>query len=83
MTHSITLELPESVYTMLVEKAATKGKRVEDFAVEQLSNGDSGVIDDPFEKFIGSIHSDIHDWGSRHDELLGAVYLKELRSENE
>ena len=63
MTHSITLELPEKIYRNLAEKASKNGKRVEDFAIDQLSNGDTGVIDDPFEEFIGSLHSDVPDWG--------------------
>ena len=83
MTHSITLELPETVYKKLVEKASKNGKRVEEFAVDQLSNGDSGVIDDPFEKFIGSIHSDIPDWADNHDKYIGEQLMREMRGENE
>ena len=83
MTHSITLDLPETVYKKLVEKASKSGKRVEDFAVDQLSNGDSGVIDDPFEKFIGSLHTDVSDWADNHDKYIGEQLMREMRGENE
>ncbi len=83
MTHSITLELPETVYKKLVEKASKNGKRVEEFAVDQLSNGDSGVVDDPFEKFIGSLHTDVPDWADNHDKYIGEQLMREMRGENE
>ena len=83
MTHSITLELPEQVYRKLAERASKNGKRVEDFAVDQLSNGDSEVIYDPFEKFIGSLHSDIPDWADNHDKYIGEQIMREMRGENE
>jgi plasmid stability protein len=38
MTHSVVLDLPENVYQSLMDKAAYKGKRIEEIAVEILSN---------------------------------------------
>lgn len=83
MTHSITLDLPETVYKKLVEKATKDGKRVEDFAVDQLSNGDSGVIDDPFEKFIGAFNSGIGDVGLNHDKYIGETLHREMLGDTE
>lgn len=83
MTHSITIDLPETVYNKLVEKASRNGKRVEEFAVDQLSNGDSVTIDDPFEQFIGSLHTDIPDWADNHDKYIGQQLMREMRGENE
>ena len=83
MTHSLTLELPEKVYRNLAEKASKSGKRIEDFAADQLSNGDSGVIDDPFEKFIGSLHTDVPDWADNHDKYIGEQLMREMRGEAE
>ena len=83
MTHSLTLELPEKVYRNLAEKASTSGKRIEDFAADQLSNGDSVVIDDPFEKFIGSLHTDVPDWADNHDKYIDEQLMREMRGEAE
>ncbi|MBX3290335.1 MAG: hypothetical protein KF855_13435 [Acidobacteria bacterium] len=84
MTHSLTLELPEAVYNNLVEKASKSGKRVEEFALDRLVNGDEPeIVDDPFDKFIGAFSSDIRDWGTRHDELLGETIYREMRGETE
>ena len=83
MTHSLTLELPEKVYRNLVEKASKSGKRIEDFAADQLSNGDSVAIDDPFEKFIGSLHTDVPDWADNHDKYIGEQLMREMRGEAE
>jgi hypothetical protein len=38
MTHSVILDLPENVYQSLVDKAAHKGKKIEEVAIEILSN---------------------------------------------
>lgn len=83
MTHSLTLEIPEKVYRSLAEKASKNGKEIEEVAIEKLADEWPADIVDPFEKFIGAFNSDIPDWGTRHDVLLGEVYLKELRGENE
>ena len=83
MTHSLTLEIPEKVYRSLAERASQNGKGIEEVAIERLSDDWPEDVVDPFEKFIGAFNSEIPDWGTRHDELLGEVYLKELRGENE
>ena len=83
MTHSITFELPDAAYKRLVEKALKSGKRVEDFVAEQVMNGDAAPVDDPFEKFIGSLDTDIHDWADNHDKYIGEALYRELRGEAE
>lgn len=83
MTHSITFELPDAAYKRLVEKASKNGKRVEDFVAEQLANGDAPAVDDPFEKFIGSLETDIPDWADNHDKYIGEALYREMRSEIE
>lgn len=83
MTHSLTLEIPDKTYRVLAEKASKNGKGIEEVAVERLSDHWPEDFVDPLDKFIGAFSSGISDWGTRHDELLGEVYLKELRGENE
>ena len=83
MTHSLVLEVPESIYQPIVEEARAEGRKVEEIALERLANGKPKKIDDPFEKFIGSFDSQGMDWARRHDEYLGENLMRELRGENE
>jgi len=83
MTHSLLLEVPESIYQPIVEEAEAEGRKVEEIALERLANGKPKKIDDPFEKFIGSFDSKGMDWARRHDEYLGENLMRELRDENE
>ena len=83
MTHSITLEIPDSDYQTLADEAEESGQRVEDYALEKLTNGHAKVVKDPFEKFIGTFDSKGMDWGNRHDEYLGENLMREMRGEIE
>jgi hypothetical protein len=83
MTHSLLLEVPESIYQPIVEEAEAEGRKVEEIALERLANGNSKKINDPFEKFIGSFDSKGMDWANRHDEYLGENLMREMRGENE
>lgn len=83
MTHSITLEIPDSIYRPLAEEAEVQGRRVEEIALEKLTRNGSKEIEDPFEKFIGSFRSDIPDWAENHDKYLGESLMRELRGEGE
>ena len=83
MTHSITLEIPESVYQSLTKEAETKKRKLEEIALEKLANTSSEKLEDPFEKFIGAFDSKGLDWANRHDEYIGENLMRELRGENE
>lgn len=49
MTHSLTLEIPESIYKPLAEEAEAKGRKVEEIALEKLAK-DVPADDEEFEK---------------------------------
>ena len=83
MTHSLVLEVPESIYQPIVEEAEAEGCKIEEIALERSANGKPKKIDDPFEKFIGSFDSQGMDWARWHDEYLGENLMRELRGENE
>ena len=84
MTHSITVEVPDKLYRSIVEKAAKNGKQIEEIALDRLAKGDEPeIVDDPFEKFIGSLHTDIPDWADNHDKYIGEALYRELRGEAE
>lgn len=57
MTHSLTIEIPETVYRSLSEEAAQKGKKAEDVAAELLEmlRGDEKLDDDEFEKLADEL----------------------------
>ena len=57
MTHSLTIEIPETVYQSLSEEAAQKGKKAEDVAAELLEmlRGDEKLVHDEFEKLEGEL----------------------------
>ena len=82
MAHSLTLELPESLYEHLSELAESQGRKVEEVALDKLANG-SGATEDPFEKFIGAFDSGGMDWANRHDEYLGASLFDEMHGKSE
>jgi antitoxin ParD1/3/4 len=53
MSHSVVLDLPENVYQSLTEKAAQKGQKVEEVAVEILSTVTIDV--DEFERLADEL----------------------------
>ncbi len=84
MTHSLTLEVPDKLYRSIVEKAAKNGKQIEEIALDRLAKDEEPeIVDDPFDKFIGSLDTDIHDWADDHDKYIGEALYRELRDEAE
>ena len=59
MTYSLTLELPETVYRKLAEKASVNGRDIEEIAIEKLAVPSPEDIPDPLDEFIGAFSSDI------------------------
>ena len=78
MTHSLTLDLPEEIYQPLLKTAMTNGKKVEEVAVEVLASVKSNKVADPFERFIGSVKSDITDLAENHDKYIGENLAQDL-----
>ncbi len=83
MTHSLLLEVPETVYQLLAEKASENGKKIEEIALEKLAKDEPKLIDDPLDEFVGAFRSDVPDWADKHDKYLGENLMRELRGENE
>lgn len=57
MTHSLTLEIPETVYQSLAEKASENGKKIEEVAAEilELLATDRPLSDNEFEKLADEL----------------------------
>ena len=83
MTHSLLLEVPESIYQPIVEEARAEGRKVEEIALERLANGKPKKIDDPLDEFVGAFRSDVPDWADNHDKYLGENLMREMRGKNE
>ena len=54
MTHSLTLEVPKTIYQPLAEEAQAKGRRVEEIALERLGKSASRD-DDAFEQLADEL----------------------------
>lgn len=80
MSHRVLLEIPDDVYNLLEQTAEQTNQPLEQLAVDWLTSLSREVTDDPLAKHIGSIKTDIPDWGERHDELLGQALMDDHRS---
>lgn len=78
MPHTLLLELPEDIYEALVRTATQTGQPVEEWAIERLTAESQRLADDPFEKFIGAISSDIPDWADNHDYYIGRSLMEDI-----
>ena len=81
MAHTVLLELPDDVYKLLAQTAEQTSQPLEELAVEWLTNATRRVTEDPLAKYIGAIHTDVPNWGERHDELLGQALMDDHSSE--
>jgi hypothetical protein len=79
MERTITLNLPESVYQVLVRKAEQSGRPPEALAIELLASATVPEAADPLEAFIGAFDSQGSDWADRHDAHLGTSLEQKLR----
>lgn len=82
MGRTLTLEVPEEIYGPLVRTAQQNQQTPEELALQWLVAAVRQLAEDPLERFIGAIRSDIPDWADRHDHHLGQAQLKEMRGGN-
>ncbi len=74
MAHTLLLEVPEDVYTSLVETAENEGQSPEVVAARCLTTAVRGSeLDppDPFEKWIGALPVGVPGWADDHDRYIG------------
>jgi hypothetical protein len=79
MHHTLTLDVPENVYSSLLQKADEAGQPPEVLAVQLLATATHSVAGDPLEEFIGAFNTQGIDWADQHDAHLGSA-LKETMS---
>jgi hypothetical protein len=71
MSHTLTLDIPDTVYEPLKKTAEQSGQAPEALAVQWLAAAIQHLVDDPLEKFIGAFSSQGSDWADHHDQYLG------------
>ncbi|MGB9870793.1 MAG: hypothetical protein ACPLYD_03940 [Anaerolineae bacterium] len=76
MERTLTIEIPETVYSSLLLMARKTGRTVQELVVEWLTNEVRVALEDPVERFIGAFRSNVSDWVERHDEYLGRAALE-------
>lgn len=82
MVHSLTLDIPESVFRPLADQAAAKGKTVEDVVIEKLSNGGPKSVNS-LDKWVGAFKSGVPDAATDHDRYLGDNLSREMAGDDE
>jgi hypothetical protein len=78
MEHTLTLEVPETIYEPLVKAAEQTGRTPEELALEWLVTAMRAAIEDPVENFIGAFRGSISDWADQHDKYLGQTLMEPL-----
>lgn len=81
MGHTLTIDIPEDVYQLLLQKAEQTGQPPEAVAVQLLTTVIQPQSTDPLEQFIGAFDSQGADWADRHDAKLGESIRDTMRRE--
>ena len=80
MSHTLTLDVSEEVYTLLVKAAKQTGQLPETLANELLTAVTRKLTDDPVEQFIGKLKSPVSDWADKHDQYIGNIIMETMNS---
>ena len=80
MGRTLTLHVPMDLYEPLARTAQETGRTPEELAIEWLVVAVHKAMNDPVERFIGALSSNIPDWADQHDTDLGQSLAEELGS---
>lgn len=81
MARSLTLELPDELYTPLRERAERAGQTPEEIVMAWLEATLRASTDDHLIQLSGAFASDHPNISDRHDEYLGQAQAGESRDE--
>ena len=79
MSHPLTIDVPEEVFSYLNKLALQQGKTPETLAQELVSTAVQELEEDPLLRWAGAIDSEISDVAERHDYYIGQALYLELR----
>jgi len=75
MSHTLTVDAPEEVYTVVVKTAEQAGQLPETLVAQWLTAITRHLANDPVEQFIGALigalKSPFSDWADNHDKYFG------------
>lgn len=71
MSHTLTIEVPDTIYEPLQKTAAQNGQSPEALVTQWISIAVQRLTEDPLEQFIGALRSQGSDWADHHDQYLG------------
>ena len=71
MSHTLQLNVPDTLYESLIKTAQQTGQPVEAIATTWLVVAAEQFAHDPLETFIGAFDSGGTDWADNHDRYLG------------
>jgi hypothetical protein len=83
MGRTIILDLPKEIYEPLAKTAQEERQTPEELAVEWLAKGAQLAIEDPVEKLIGSLNSNLSGWADEHDKHIGQAIAQKIRTGRE
>ena len=75
MSHALTVDVPEKVYTVVVKTAEQMGQVPEMLIAQWLTTITKHLIADPVEQFIGACSTHVADWADHHDTYIGKAIL--------
>lgn len=73
MAKTLTLEISDSIYQMLLKTAKQIGQTPEQVVLNWLESSVKQSTNDPLLKLAGIFDSDLTDISERHDEYIGKV----------
>jgi hypothetical protein len=82
VSHPLTIDVPEEVFSNLNRLAIREGKTPEALAQDLISRGVQSLESDPLLKWIGAFESDVPDAAVRHDHYIGEALYRELKDDS-
>jgi len=79
MSHPLTIDVPEEIFSYLNKLALQQGKTPETLAQELVSTAVQELEEDPLLRWAGAFDSEISDVAERHDYYIGQALYRELR----
>lgn len=79
MSHTLTLNVPDEVFTFLSKTAQAVGQQPEVLAAQWLTTVTEHLTNDPVERFIGAFKSSVPDWADHHDTYIGSVIMESMQ----
>lgn len=71
MTNTLVLEVPYSIYQLLLDVAKKNGLTPEQIALSWMRDGANASTEDPLLSLAGVIETDITDVAQNHDYYIG------------